>query len=277
MKARGTVKKVHNHDTTPMPGSGPVETQFKYAESPERFVSAGLNCFTLIGWAVLTATAGALTLDGAALGPLFNLEDGADVIAVDAGLAISLVALALLASIQVRYTFEHAEIHREHYYALKLARWREANAALRSLAVADATSAVEQLIGLRVETALLDRRLAIEAVKLQRRWRDLTLFPTLVAVAGFAAALFVRGPGAGPAFAGAALWALTLLWARERVHRVREVLEVTPDDLSAEFNPTPCLKATIERLLTRINRHFDRLKGAPELADLRTEEEEAGA
>jgi hypothetical protein len=276
MKARGIVKKDLKHATA-MPGPGPVETKFKYAENPDMFVSAGLNCFTLIGWAVLVATAGALALDGAALAPVFGLEDGADLGFVDAGLALCLIALAMLASIQVRYTFEHADIHREHYYALKLARWREATAALRSLAVADASAAVEKLIDLRVETALLDRRLAIEAVKLQRRWRDLSMFPMLAAVGGLLAVLLVRASGAGPAIAGAVLWSLTFLWAGERVRRVREVLEIAPDDLNAMFNPTPALKATVVRLLTRINRHFDRLKGAAELADAAIEEEEAGS
>jgi hypothetical protein len=280
MKARGKVKKDLKTNTTAMPGPmttfGPVEIQFQHAENPDKFVSVGLDCFNLVGFALVVATFGALAMDGPALAPVLGIDDIAEMTFVEAGLALFLIAFVALASIQVRYTFEHAGIYREHYYALKLARRREAAAALRSLAVCDAVPAVEKLIELRVETAILDRDLAIWTVKLGRRWRDLTVFPCLVTAAGFAAALAQQSPGSVLAAIGAASWLGMFFWARDRVRHVREVLDVAPADLSALFNPTPPLKETVQSLLNRINSHFDRLNGVPPARDAGTEEEEGG-
>jgi hypothetical protein len=75
---------------------------------------------------------------------------------------------------------------------------------------------------------------------------------------------------------GPVLWGLVLLWAAERVGRVREVLSASPPELSSAFDPNPDLQAAVERLLLRVNRHFDRLNGAADLGGMGMEEEEAG-
>ena len=50
-------------------------------------------------------------------------------------------------------------------------------------------------------------------------------------------------------------------WVRERMARVIELLAPAPPELVQQFAPAPPLEAAIERLLTRVNQHFDRLKG----------------
>ncbi len=253
-------------------------------DDPETFLQPVLDSFRLIGRAVLVLLAGVLLADLAALAAALKAAPwlwlGLAIVA--AGPVIA--AVAMLGSIQVRYTFEHAHMHKRHFYALKLARFREACAALQSLALNEAVPAVHALQDLRRQTGLLDRRLAIETLILRRRWRDLTWFPRAGVAAGcgcVAAEIAETGsfdesltvPGA--LLLGALLvWAAVERWAADRVARVRELLSPAPPELSSAFNPSPPMEALVERLLTRINRHFDRLKG---VADVRldTIEEEA--
>ena len=174
--------------------------------------------------------------------------------------------------VQVRYTFEHAALHREHFYELKLARFREACAQLKSLSVREAVAAVRALQGLRKEVGGLDRRLAIETLMMKRRLRDLLWLSRAGAglgAAGAAALLVLTGRGGLLAtvvpilavLAGIALFLLIELWARDRMARAIELLAPAPAELAQAFDPSPPLEAAVERLLTRINRHFDRLKG----------------
>jgi hypothetical protein len=51
------------------------------------------------------------------------------------------------------------------------------------------------------------------------------------------------------------------LWIGERMVRVRGLLSPAAPELSSAFDPSPPLEAAVERLLRRVNRHFDRLKG----------------
>ena len=277
------------------PTPAPLLDAIVAAETPEHFIEPAQACFRLIGRAVLTLLGGALALDLAAVLarladvglPLSSLNPLGWAAAATAliGLGLVLAATSLLGSIQVRWIFEHAHLHKGHFYALKLARQREATAALMSLDPTVAVPAVAALIDLRRETGMLDRQLAIETLMLRRRWRDLTWFPRAGALAGMAGAVTAVAM-AGPADAGllavpAGLLGAGLLagvavglWAGERVARVREVLATMPAELSREFDPSPHLKATVERLLVRINHHFDRLKGV-QLQIPDTVEEEA--
>jgi len=277
------------------PTPAPLLDAIVAAETPEHFIEPAQACFRLIGRAVLTLLGGALARDLAAVLarladvglPLSSLNPLGWAAAATAliGLGLVLAATSLLGSIQVRWIFEHAHLHKGHFYALKLARQREATAALMSLDPTVAVPAVAALIDLRRETGMLDRQLAIETLMLRRRWRDLTWFPRAGALAGMAGAVTAVAM-AGPADAGllavpAGLLGAGLLagvavglWAGERVARVREVLATMPAELSREFDPSPHLKATVERLLVRINHHFDRLKGV-QLQIPDTVEEEA--
>lgn len=266
------------------------------AETPEHFIEPAQDCFRLIGRAVLTVLAGVLALDvaavlarvGAVSLPLSALTPPgwAAVAAAVLGAGLVLTAASLLGSIQVRWIFEHAHLHKGHFYALKLARHREATAALMSFDPAVAVPAVAALIDLRRETGMLDRQLAIETLMLRRRWRDLTWFPRAGALGGLvgaAAGVALAGPPdprlaavpGGLLVLGLVGWIVIDLWAGERVARVREVLATMPPELSKEFDPSPHLKATVERLLVRINHHFDRLKGAPAPMPDTVEEEAA--
>ena len=252
-------------------------------DSPDAFLQPVLDCFRLIGRATLILLGGVLTADLASLAAALKAPGWLWLgVGALAG-ALVLIAIGMLASIQVRYTFEHAHMHKRHFYALKLARFREACAALQSLALSDAVPAVHALQDLRRQTGLLDRRLAIETLMLRRRWRDLTWFPRAGVAAGcgcVAVELVETGtfdetltvPGA-LVTGGLLIWAAVEHWAGNRVARVRELLSPSPPELSAAFNPSPHMEATVERLLTRINRHFDRLKGQNDLR-LDTLEEE---
>jgi hypothetical protein len=264
------------------PVTPPLLDAIVAAETPDHFIGPAQSCFRLIGRAVLVLLAGTVAVEAAAgvarvgrLTPELNPADPmlwATAALAVVGLGLDLGAVSMLGSIQVRYTFEHAHLHKGHFYALKLARQREAIAALQSMAVSDAVPAVSALIELRRETGFLDRTLAIETLMLRRRWRDLTWFPRaglalvlagLVALTLMTGALDQRGLIAPSAIAGAGLvlWFIVERWAAERVARVREVLQTSPPELSREFDPSPHLQATVERLLVRINHHFDRLKG----------------
>ena len=277
------------------PTPAPLLDAIVAAETPEHFIEPAQACFRLIGRAVLRLLGGALALDLAAVLarragvglPLSSLNPLGWAAAATAliGLGLVLAATSLLGSIQVRWIFEHAHLHKGHFYALKLARQREATAALMSLDPTVAVPAVAALIDLRRETGMLDRQLAIETLMLRRRWRDLTWFPRAGALAGMAGAVTavaMAGPAdadllavpAGLLGAGLLAWVAVGLWAGERVARVREVLATMPAELSREFDPSPHLKATVARLLVRINHHFARLKGVQlQLPD--TVEEEA--
>jgi hypothetical protein len=189
-----------------------------------------------------------------------------------AGLLLVSAAAGLLASIQVRYTFEHAETRRRHFYELRLARFQEACAALKSLSVRDAVAGVHTLHALRKEIGGLDRRLVVEALTLSRRMRDLVWAARAAAVLGALVALaIVAGSGRGGFLGTAAPLAVVLaamgayvaveLWVRERMARAAGLLVTTPAELAGAFDPAPHLEAAVERLLTRLNRHFDRLKG----------------
>jgi hypothetical protein len=290
-----TVSVAQGAATPATPSPTHIENLVERAEDPDEFIGLALRCFRIVGWALIVSLLGVLALDGAAVAArLCGLAAGA---ALDggpsslgslglAGLGAAAIAAAflMLGSIQVRYTFEHAHIHKRHFYALKLARRREAAAALRSLAVKDAVPAVKALMELRRDTGLLDRRLAIEMLMLRRRWRDLTWFPATLVVSGAAIGTVVMARSATGAIllpaaflaSGPLLWGLVLLWAAERVGRVREVLSASPPELSSAFDPNPDLQAAVERLLVRVNRHFDRLNGAADLGGMGIEEEEAG-
>jgi hypothetical protein len=278
------------------PTPAPLLDAIVAAETPEHFIAPAQDCFRLIGRAVLTLLGGALALDlaavlarfGAVSLPLSSLSPLGWAAAATAliGLGLVLAATSLLGSIQVRWIFEHAHLHKGHFYALKLARQREATAALMSLDPAVAVPAVAALIDLRRETGMLDRQLAIETLMLRRRWRDLTWFPRAGAVAGLigaCASVALTGPldpkllaaPAGLLALSLVTWIAVGLWAGERVARVREVLATMPAELSREFDPGPHLKATVERLLVRINHHFDRLKGVQTQTPDTVEEEVA--
>jgi hypothetical protein len=181
----------------------------------------------------------------------------------------------LLASIQVRYTFEHAETRRRHFYELKLARFHEAAAELKSLSVKEATGAVRTLHALRKDIGGLDRRLVVETLTLKRRLRDLLWAARAGAgLAALAALAIAAATGHGGLWAvavpvlvilGALLaYAAVEAWVRERMAHVVELLAPSPREVADAFDPTPHLEAIVERLLTRLNRHFDRLKGAAE-------------
>ncbi|MBS0295330.1 MAG: hypothetical protein JSR45_03400 [Proteobacteria bacterium] len=278
------------------PPPAPLLDAIVAAETSEHFIEPAKDCFRLIGRAVLVLLAGALALDLAAglarvggvslpLSSLTPLGWGAGAAAL-VGFAAVVTATSMLGSIQVRWIFEHAHLHKGHFYALKLARQREATAALHSLDPAVAVPAVAALIDLRRETGMLDRQLAIETLMLGRRWRDLTWFPRAGAAAGIAGAcawVALAGPldtyrlaaPVGLLTLSLVAWIAVGLWAGERVARVREVLATMPPDLSREFDPSPHLKATVERLLVRINHHFDRLKGVQTQAPDTVEEEAA--
>jgi hypothetical protein len=241
------------------------------ADSPEEFIAAGLSAFALVGRSVLALTAGCGLIDAAAVVWDEPGAPWAGPAAAAGGAGLVGAALVTLASLQVRYTFEHGHTRKRHFYALKQARRREACAALRSLNPADAVGAVRLLGELRRDTGGLDRRLIVESLILRRRWRDLTWFPAAFAVAALAAAgagvlgraEALQEPAAPAALLGASvvLWGLVELWARERVRRVLELLAPAPADLARSFDPTPELEAVIESLLARLNRHFDRLNG----------------
>jgi hypothetical protein len=195
-----------------------------------------------------------------------------------AGLLLVAAAAGVILMVQIRYTFEHAALHREHFYELKLARFREACAQLKSLSVREAVAAVRALQGLRKEVGGLDRRLAIETLMMKRRLRDLLWLSRAGAGLGAAGAmglLVLTGRGgllatAVPILAvlsGIALFVLIELWARDRMAQAIELLAPAPAELAQAFDPSPPLEAAVERLLTRINRHFDRLKGPGDTLD----------
>lgn len=187
------------------------------------------------------------------------------------GAALATVSAAMVAVIQVRYTFEHAALHRARFYELKLARFREACAQLKSLAVDEAVAAVKAVQSLRKDIGGLDRRLAIETLMLRRRLRDLVWLSRLaVCVLALVVGLILTQTGhAGLgtlatvliALGAVAVYAPFEIWVRGRMSKVLELLSGTPGELAQAFDPSPPLEAAVERLLTRVNRHFDRLKG----------------
>lgn len=271
--------------------AGPIQPKSEPRSSPahllatedaDGFLEPVLACFPLVRRAVLLLLAGVWALDlcsalAQGLEPAGpgSRADGRAVLALWAALAgtvLVLAAVGLLASIQVRYTFEHAATRRRHFYELKLARFHEGCAALKSLSVRDAVAAVRTLHALRKEIGGLDRRLVVEALTLSRRLRDLLWAARAAAALGaFAALTSVATGGRGGllgtavpiavVLAAAVIYAAVELWARERMARAAELLATTPGDLAAAFDPSPHLEATVERLLARLNRHFDRLEG----------------
>jgi uncharacterized membrane protein len=251
-------------------------------DDPNVFLTPLLDCLPQARRAMRLLVASGLALDvGAVLaeglepegpGSAPDWRAWAAAWAGGAGLLLAAVSAGVLLMIGVRYTFEHVALHREHFYELKLARFREACAQLKSLSVKEAVGAVRALQGLRKDVGGLDRRLAIETLMLKRRLRDLLWLSRTAAgfgVAGAVALLILTGRGGVLAvvvpilavLAGVALFILIELWMRDRMARVIELLAPAPADLAQAFDPSPPLEAAVERLLTRINRHFDRLKG----------------
>lgn len=251
-------------------------------DDPDVFLAPLLNCLPVTRRAMGLLLAGLSALDlGAVLvsglepegpGPAPGWRAWAAVSAAGSGLLLIAASAGVLLMIQVRYTFEHAALHREHFYELKLARFREACAQLKSLSVREAVAAVRALQGLRKDVGGLDRRLAIETLMMKRRLRDLvwlsragaglgaTLAAALAALTG-KGGLFGAGAPVIALLAALVLFVLIELWARERMTRAIELLAPAPAELAQAFDPSPPLEAAVERLLTRINRHFDRLKG----------------
>jgi hypothetical protein len=252
-----------------------------HADDPESFLQPVLHCFPLARRAMLLLLGGCGALDVSAaavhesgtdggegwnLGEMFGAACGV------VGLGLIVGALGVLAMIQIHYTFEHAGTRKRHFYDLKLARFHEACAELKSLAVREAVEAVKTLHALRRDVAGLDRRLAIETLVLRRRQRDLTWASraALVLATVILLAVLCLTPAAG--LLGAVVPFLILiaalgcyvaieLWVGERMVRVRSLLSPSAPELSAAFDPSPPLEAAVERLLRRVNRHFDRLKG----------------
>jgi hypothetical protein len=253
-------------------------------DDPNVFLTPLLDCLPLARRAMVVLLGGVLALDVCAVLAQGVEPDGAGsradwrawvaVWAGAAGVVAAVISAGLLAVIQVRYTFEHAELHRARFYELKLARFREACAQLKSLSVEEAVAAVRAVQALRKDVGGLDRRIAIETLMLKRRLRDLLWLSRAVAGLGavVAAAILVETGHAGVATAitvvvmlvAIALFALIELWVRERMARVAELLTPTPAELAQAFDPSPPLEAAVARLLTRLNRHFDRLKGSAE-------------
>lgn len=252
-------------------------------DDPDVFLAPLLHCLPLTRRAMGLLVAGVSALDlcavlASGLGPerpgpaASDWRAWAAASAAGAGLLLIAASAGVLLMIQVRYTFEHAALHREHFYDLKLARFREACAQLKSLSVREAVAAVRALQGLRKEVGGLDRRLAIETLMMKRRLRDLlwlsragaglgaTLAATLALLSGKGGLLGAGAPMLA-LLAALVLFVLTELWARERMTRAIELLAPAPAELAQAFDPSPPLEAAVERLLTRINRHFDRLKG----------------
>lgn len=283
------------------PSAGPISDKTRAAppkappvgpDDPEIFLGLVLNCFPLARRAVLLLLGGVAAFDVCGVlaegiepdGPGSAPDMRANV-ALWAGLGAAVLALAaatLLASIQVRYTFEHAETRRRHFYELKLARFREACAELKSLAVKEAVGAVRTLHVLRREMGGLDRRLAIETLTLKRRMRDLVWGARAGVLGATGGALaVVAATGRGGLWAtgvpilvilgSLVAYATVELWMRERMTHVVELLEPAPREVAQAFDPSPHLEAAVERLLTRLNRHFDRLKGAAENLDEESE------
>jgi hypothetical protein len=255
-------------------------------DDPEVFLTPLLDCLPLARRAMLVLLGGVAALDACAVfaqglvaqGHLIQGEGAgtgwrawAALATGVAGAFLAAVSAGMLAVIQIRYTFEHAELHRARFYELKLARFREACAQLKSLAVEEAVAAVRAVQGLRKDIGGLDRRLAIETLMLRRRLRDLIWLTRAGAgLAALAAGLVLIEAGhAGVAtlvtvvvmLAAIGLYAAIEAWVRERMGRVVALLAPTPAELAQAFDPSPPLEAAIERLLTRLNRHFDRLKG----------------
>jgi hypothetical protein len=251
-------------------------------DDPNVFLTPLLDCLPLARRAMGLLLGGVLALDLCAVlgeglepegpGSAPDWRAWAALWAGAAGLLLIGASAGVLLMIQVRYAFEYAGLHREHFYELKLARFREACAQLKSLSVREAVAAVRALQGLRKEVGGLDRRLAIETLMMKRRLRDLVWLSRAGAGLGAAAAaalLVLTGRGGLLATAIPLLavlvaiffFVLIELWARERMARAIELLAPAPAELAQAFDPSPPLEAAVERLLTRINRHFDRLKG----------------
>jgi hypothetical protein len=250
-------------------------------DDPEVFLTPLLDCLPLARRALVVLLGGVAALDACAVlaqGIVPDSENAgpgwrawAALATGVAGALMAAVSAGMLAVIQIRYTFEHAELHRARFYELKLARFREACAQLKSLAVDEAVAAVRAVQGLRKDIGGLDRRLAIETLMLRRRLRDLVWLSRAGAVlaGAAAAAVLVETGHAGLAtlvtvvvmLAAMGLYAAIEAWVRERMGRVITLLAPTPAELAQQFDPSPPLEAAVERLLTRVNRHFDRLKG----------------
>ncbi len=262
------------------------------AENPEIFVGPVLHCLDLARRSTVLLLGGAAALDlgavlawGSAPAAGWTIQAVSAAVAVGTGAGLILAAAGVLALIQVRYTFEHAHLHKQHFYDLKTARFHEACAQLKSLSVKDAVGAVKRLQALRGDIAGLDRRLAIETILLRRRLRDLTWSARAIAVLAGAATVTALIAG-GVRDTGATALALTILaaevcayiaverWIAERMTHVYAVLSPSPPELSQSFNPSPPLEAAIARLLTRVNRHFDRLNGLPGTREEVTEDED---
>jgi hypothetical protein len=275
----------------PTPEARPAATPGPATEDADGFLAPVLDCFPLARRAVLLLLGGVWALDVCAVlaqglepagaGSRPDARASAALWVGLAGLALVGAAAGLLASIQVRYTFEHAATRRRHFYELKLARFHEGCAALKSLSVRDAVDGVRTLHALRKEIGGLDRRLVVEALTLSRRMRDLVWAARAAAVMGLILALAVTAATDGRVgllgtavplavlLAALAIYLAVELWVRERMARAAELLATAPGDLAAAFDPSPHLEAAVERLLTRLNRHFDRLKGpAAEVVEL---------
>lgn len=251
-------------------------------DDPDVFLIPLLACLPLTGRAMGLLLAGVFALDACAVlaeglepqgpGSTPDWRAWAALWGGGAGLLLVAASAGVLMMIQVRYTFAHAALHREHFYELKLARFREACARLKSLSVSEAVSAVRALQALRKEVGGLDRRLAIETLMLKRRLRDLLWLSRAVAGLGATVAaglLVLTGRGgvlatALPVLAillGLGLFVAIERWARERMGRAVVLLTPAPPELAQAFDPSPPLEAAVERLLARLNRHFDRLNG----------------
>lgn len=260
------------------PGLGPAAAH----DDPDVFLIPLLDCLPLTRRAMSLLLAGVVALDVCAVlaeglepegpGSTPDWRAWAALWGAGAGLLLVAASAGVLLMIQVRYTFEHAALHREHFYELKLARFREACARLKSLSVSEAVSAVRALQALRKEVGGLDRRLAIETLMLQRRLRDLLWLSRAAAGLGASIAaglLVLTGRGGVLATAVGILAILLALglfvaierWARERMGRAVVLLTPAPAELAQAFDPSPPLEAAVERLLARLNRHFDRLNG----------------
>lgn len=250
-------------------------------DDPEVFLTPLLDCLRIARRALMVLLGGVAALDACAVlaqgiepeggngGPGWRAWAALATGAV--GALMATVSAGMLAVIQIRYTFEHAELHRARFYELKLARFREACAQLKSLAVEEAVAAVRAVQSLRKDIGGLDRRLAIETLMLRRRLRDLVwLARAATGLCALVTALILVETGrAGVAtlvtvvvmLAAVGLYAAIEAWVRERMAKVVALLAPTPTELAQAFDPSPPLEAAVERLLTRLNRHFDRLKG----------------
>lgn len=256
-------------------------------EPDDSFVALVLDCFPLSSRAMAVTLAGVCLLDLSAVlahegvlseQPGWTAREMAAVWTFGLGCAVVIAAAGLLATIQIHYTFEHAGTRKRHFYELKLARFDEACSELKSLSVKDAVEGVRTVLALRGEIAGLDRRMVVETLVLRRKQRDLVWSARAVTALAFlvSTGLLFTSPAAGLAASilpflmlalALAAYALMEVWVGERLARVRELLAPTPPEIAGAFNPSPPLEAAVERLLRRVNDHFNRLKGPNDTPD----------